>query len=63
MPRRTSAVTAVLVSAVLTGGIMPAAASAGAGKTTDSGKSATAGSNAPVVTGRTDGDGDGRKNR
>ncbi len=62
MPRRTSALTAVLVSAVVAGGILPAAASAGAGKTNDSGKSATAGSNAPVVTGRPDGAGDGRKN-
>jgi hypothetical protein len=61
MPRRTSALTAALAAAALAGGILPAAASAG-DKPTDAGKSASAGSKAPVVTGRPDADADGRKN-
>ena len=62
MSRRTSAFTAALAAAALVGGILPAAASAG-DKPTDPGRSASAGSTAPVVTGRPDADGDGRKNR
>jgi len=62
VPRPTSALAAVLATSVLAGGFAPAAASAGT-PPADPGKSATAGSNAPVVTGRPDSTGDGRKNR
>ncbi len=62
MPHRTPVLAAVLAAAVAVGGVLPAAASAGA-RPADPGKSASAGSNAPVVTGRPDADGDGRKNR
>jgi hypothetical protein len=61
MSRRTSGLTAVLAAVALAGGSFPAAASAG-GKPTDPGSSASEKKSAPVVTGRPDGAGDGRKN-
>jgi len=61
MPRRTSALAAVLATSVLAAGFAPAAASAGP-KPIDPGKSELAATKSPVVSGPTDGKGDGRKN-
>lgn len=66
MPRRTPVLAAVFATAALAAGLAPAAASADAGgiKPVDPGQSEYAAQSIPpVVTGRPDGDGDGRKNR
>ena len=60
MPRRTTALTAVLATAALAAGMAPAAASAQKPPSTD--KALKDSNTPPVTTGRPDGTGDGRKN-
>jgi len=65
MPTRTPTLAAILAAAALASGLVPAAASAA--PTADPGRSEYAAGQtletaAPVVTGRTDGGSDGRKN-
>lgn len=65
MPRRTPVFAAVFATAALAAGVAPAAAAAGPGGVVpvDPGQSQYAAqSTPPVVTGRPDGVGDGRKN-
>lgn len=63
MPRRTPAL-ATIAAAALAAGLVPAAASAapGGSKPVDPGMSERAGTKSPVIKGRPDGVGDGRKN-
>lgn len=64
MPRRTPALAAIVTAAALGAGLVPAAAFAGPGgtKPVDPGMSERGGSSSPVIKGRPDGVGDGRKN-
>ena len=61
MPRRTTALTAVLAAATLAAGLVPAAASAEKPAPTEKAAKSDQGT-PPVTTGRPDGTGDGRKN-